>query len=194
MSTCPACGVSVVSGYVKCPRCGARQPSINFRRPGATADAGGTAVEGSSMPAWIPFVGAIVIAGAIIAFFALRHGGGKGEAAAEPPPPIATTPVAPAAAHAPTLAPGFTALSPPPAPAGPTAEQVATELGRTLEAQRLWSTVSAVGTTLEVHSRTCGDPGMRPALDAIAATAHAAGLTRLRCVEQSGTVAFTRDL
>ena len=35
MSTsCPACGVAVVPGYVKCPRCGARLPSISIRRAG----------------------------------------------------------------------------------------------------------------------------------------------------------------
>jgi hypothetical protein len=35
---------------------------------------------------------------------------------------------------------------------------------------------------------------MKPVLDTAAAQFHAAGLTKLRCLEQSGAVVFARDL
>jgi hypothetical protein len=45
-----------------------------------------------------------------------------------------------------------------------------------------------------VRSSSCGDKQMLPVLDGIAPRLKAAGLTRLRCLEQSGSVVFARDL
>ena len=195
-SVCPACGVAVVPGYVKCPRCGARLPSVRFRRPGTTADPGGTAVEtGRGLPT-VPLViaGIGVLAVVVVIMVVVRH---RGSASAHDdlaaPPPVA--PAQPRAQPGPALTtpPAFTPLSPG-APAGKTAAQVAGDLQITLKHQRLWSTVEVVGPTLDIHSSTCGDPQMGPALDAVMASARAAGLTRLRCLEQSGAVVFARAL
>ncbi len=194
-TACPACGIAVVPGYVKCPRCGARLPSVRFRRPGTTADPGGTAVEtGRGLPVIPLAIGGVVVL-AVVLVLVLRHRGGSGAAKEDvlaPPPVVATQP---RAQPGPVLdtPPAFTPL----APGGRTAKtaaQVAGDLQVTLKRQRLWSTVEIVGTTLEIHSSTCGDPQMSPALDAVMASARAAGLTRLRCLEQSGAVATTREL
>ena len=193
-SVCPACGVAVVPGYVKCPRCAARLPAVRFRRPGTTVDAGGTAVEtGGGLPVLPLAIGGAAVL-IVVGVLVLRHRGGSGAAKDEvpaPPPVVAAQPRAPG----PTLdsPPAFTPLSPT-APAHTTAAQVAAELEVSLKRQRLWSTVEVVGTTLDIHSSTCGDPQMGAALGAVTASAHAAGLTRLRCLEQSGAIALTRDL
>jgi hypothetical protein len=54
--------------------------------------------------------------------------------------------------------------------------------------------VTVTGDRVEVRSQTCKDPGMKASVDGVVASFHAAGLTRLRCVEQSGAVVFSRDL
>jgi len=191
MSSCPACGVSVVPGYVKCPRCNALLPSIRFRRTGTTSDAGGTTVEDTTSVPWMPIVVAVVVAGGIIAFFGLRHG--KDDAAA--PVPVVAAPaqqVAPQPATT-VVDPGPSTIAATPRP-GPPPDQVATDLEHALQRQRLWSKVTVAGTSLEVRSSTCAEPGMATALDGVAPVARAAGLTRVRCLEQSGVVAFTRNL
>jgi hypothetical protein len=58
----------------------------------------------------------------------------------------------------------------------------------------LWSTVTVVGERVDVRSGSCGEPQMKSALDTSASAFKAAGLTKLRCIEQSGTVVFTREL
>jgi hypothetical protein len=79
-------------------------------------------------------------------------------------------------------------------PTGPNAVDVAASLERTLRKQRLWSTVSVVGDRVDVRSGSCGDAAMAPMLDGAASSFRAAGLTKLRCLEQSGRVVTERDL
>ena len=193
-STCPACGVAVVPGYVKCPRCGARLPSIKFRRPGETADAGGTAVEGGRAIPWTAIVSTVVVAGAIIAFFGIRHARGAPRVEEPPPPPSGAPTAARVATPAPAAPAVFVPSAPAPAPSGPSSAQVAVDLQRTLDQQQLWSIVTVDRGRLEIRSSLCGDAQMKPAIEAAAERSRAAGLTALRCVEQSGTVAFSRDL
>jgi hypothetical protein len=45
-----------------------------------------------------------------------------------------------------------------------------------------------------VRSGSCGDPAMRPAIEGAKVVLRGAGLTKLRCLEQSGAVVFERDL
>ena len=73
-------------------------------------------------------------------------------------------------------------------------EDVAQTLERGLKQQRLWSTVTVTGDHVDVRSASCADGGMKPAIERVIASFHAAGLTKLRCVEQSGGVVFARDL
>jgi hypothetical protein len=161
------------------------------RRAGTLATAGGTAVAGQSGPPVLAFVIGGAVALGIVLFFALR-GGDESEAAA---------PVAPAqATEQPTVAPTTgdpgTLPDPTPAPgsAAPDPRFAISALDRALKKERLWGTVQAVGTRVDIRSGACSDPGMAPLLEANGAALREAGLTRLRCMEQSGAVVFERDL
>jgi hypothetical protein len=70
----------------------------------------------------------------------------------------------------------------------------ATELEMMLRRQRLWGRAEIVGSRIDVRSGSCADPAMSPAIDSERTTLHGAGLTKLRCLEQSGAVVFERDL
>ncbi len=193
-AVCPACGVAVVPGYVRCPKC--HRPLPRFAR-NSISPVGGTAVEttGSKASPLLALLVAAAVAGGFIWFFAFRKhhegavaGTGSGSAGAmtAPAPGLTPAPVPNVAAPA----------APPPQSIQPTvhADEIAQTLERRLKRQRLWSTVTVVGDHVDVRSGSCSDGGMKPAIEAVASSFHAAGLTRLRCVEQSGTVAFARDL
>jgi hypothetical protein len=79
-------------------------------------------------------------------------------------------------------------------PATPDPGAVADRLERALKRERLWSTVSIEGTRVDVRSGSCADPQLAGIVDASAAALKAAGLTRVRCLEQSGRVVTDRDL
>ncbi|HEY6177551.1 MAG TPA: hypothetical protein VIX73_24005, partial [Kofleriaceae bacterium] len=83
-------------------------------------------------------------------------------------------------------------------PRGDTSEQdrraVAAELEAILRRQRLWGRAEIAGPRIDVRSGSCADPAMRPVIDGAVAGLHGAGLTKLRCLEQSGAVVFERDL
>lgn len=174
-------------GYVKCPKCHMQLPSA--RRAGTQA--GGTAVAGQGRPPVLAFVIGGAVALGIVLFFALR-GGDEIEAAPTPAP--AQT------AEQPTVAPttGDPGTLPDPTPAAgsaaPDPKFAISALDRALKKERLWGTVQAVGARVDVRSGACSDPGMAPLLDANAGALRDAGLTRLRCMEQSGAVVFERDL
>lgn len=188
-ATCPACGVAVVPGYVKCPKCGAVMPSTRA----ATSGAGGTAVAGASGgPPVAAFVVGGVVALGIVLFFALRKGGASEEPATQPQ---AEVPAEGQPATAPELDP-TAALAPAPESAA-VARDPSTSVGaldRALKKERLWGTVSVSGGRVDVRSASCGDPGMKPLIDANASALRDGGLTQLRCLEQSGAVVFERDL
>jgi hypothetical protein len=154
---------------------------------------GGTAVEtqGSKASPVLALVVALVVSGGIIAFFTMRKHDG---AAAATPPPAPTEPVPDV--PAPVVAPVPDVPSPTPAPVQPTIHptQLAAALERDLKRQHLWSSVTVTGDRVDVRSQSCKDPGMKASVDGAVAAFHAAGLTRLRCVEQSGSVIFSRDL
>jgi hypothetical protein len=193
-AVCPACGVAVVPGYVKCPKCHRALP--RFAR-NSISPVGGTVVE-DKPKSWpiiaivIGVVVAILIGWQVKAAFddyrhkARRIGSGDGGVATEEP----TASVQP---------PGFDdsrAAAQPPTPVAPTvhADEVAQLLERNLKKQRLWSTVTVTGDHVDVRSGACSDAGMKPSIEALAASFHAAGLTQVRCLEQSGAVVFARAL
>jgi hypothetical protein len=192
MSTvCPACGVAVVPGYVRCPKCHAGLPFGRGKR--TTVDPGGTAVPRSRFPLAALLV-ALGVAAAIILVFGMR-GTTKKAAEATPPPaePIEATirppprpPVAPAVAPPSTLAA--------PVAAAPDLGAAVSDLEDTLHRQRLWGRVELLGPRIDVRSGSCADPAMQPLIDGKKTLLHGAGLTKLRCVEQSGAVVFERDL
>jgi hypothetical protein len=152
-------------------------------------DVGGTAVESTSRAPLIAILAGALAIGLLIAYFAFRT------TKAEPKKTVA----APTQPPVPTEAAPLPHPVPPPdarpvAPALPDPNAAASDLERALRKQRLWSTVNVVGSRVDVRSGSCSDPAMAPALDASAASFKAAGLTQLRCLEQSGRVVSTRDL
>jgi len=190
---CPSCGVPVVSGYVRCPKCHAALPYGSGRIKRTTVEPGGTAVDtGGGFP-WAAVIVAVVVAAGIALFFGFRGGSTKKqEPTTTPAEPVAGTAApAPPPVTGPTPAAVVTPAQPAPAPSP---RVLGAELDRQLKRQRLWSTVSVTGNTVDVRSSSCGDPQMKPALDAGTSGFRAAGLTRLRCMEQSGRVVFERDL
>ena len=183
----------MVSGYVKCPRCHAVLPgSGRFRRSG---DAGGTSVE-RGFPIVPVAVG--VVAVAVVLVLVLGGATKKKEAAPATPPAGETSePAAPAGVVPPNTAPPAATVQRTleiPSASGPDPRAAAGELERALGRQRLWSSVQAAGDRVEIRSGSCGDPGMGPAIDAARTGLRGAGLTRLRCLAQSGAVVFERDL
>lgn len=184
---CPACGVPVLPGYVRCPKC--RKP---LPRRVSTAVQGGTALESNSRGGAIAaLAAAILVGGGIIAYFGTRGD----DTPATPPPAAAPAPAPSPTATAPALSPGAPEpAAPQTAPTGPDPLVLAADLERDLKRQRLWSTVSVEGNRVDVRSGSCADAAMGPMLDAAVAGFKAAGLTKLRCVEQSGRVVSDRDL
>jgi hypothetical protein len=190
-AVCPTCGVAVVPGYVRCPKCHAGLSQSTGRIKRVTVDPGGTAVPHRGFPISSIVVG-LGVAAAIILVFGLRGGSRKIEAAASAvPEPVAAMPeptkrtlVQPPAAPTPEA----------PAPVAPDARAAIGELETTLRQQRLWGRAETTGSRIDVRSGSCSDPGMRRVIDGKTQLLHGAGLTKLRCLEQSGAVVFERDL
>ena len=181
-AVCPSCGVAVVPGYVRCPKCHKPLP----QRKG-TAIEGGTALAATRRGPLLAVIAVAVISIALITFFGLRKG--KKPAAAGP------TPVEQEESAAPE-APAPTPDQPeqPAPPTGPNADDVAASLERGLKKQKLWSKVEIIGDHVDVRSSSCSEPAMAPLLENAAPSFKAAGLTRIRCLEQSGRVVTDRDL
>lgn len=194
--------MAVVPGYVKCPKCHAALP----RRARPTLDpggGGGTAVNGPArFPLGLAIVAAVVIGGGLVAYFALRghHGTPAAETADEGSAAAAGDTATATAGAADELDDGDETGAPAPAAAGRSAaapmpaDAVAARLERRLKRLHLWATVDVGSTVVDVRSDSCSDPAIKPVIDSAAARFKAAGLTRLRCMEESGTVVFSRDL
>ena len=158
--------------------------------------AGGTAVEPRGARV-IPMAIGVGVIGAAIAAIVLLGGGDEPapasagiEAMADGEP---ATPALPARGRtAAPAAPIETASTASAAPVDPS--RPIRHLERALTRERLWGTVEVTGTRIDVRSGGCDDPGMGAVVGAAIAALREAGLTRLRCLEQSGRVVFERDL
>ncbi len=157
--------------------------------------AGGTAVSGGSLPI-LPIAGGAIVALGIILYFVLGKSDAKPATYTDAQPvaaddPIAETPDIPS-----------TNNNAAPLPVEPDRNEpnrinpsaVAKDLERGLKNQRLWSSVEVVGKDVEVRSGSCRDASMAPTIDAARAALRNAGLTRVRCMENSGAVVFEREL
>jgi hypothetical protein len=196
-AVCPACGVAVVPGYVKCPKC--HRPLPRFAR-NSISPVGGTVVT-EKTKSW-PII-AIVIGVVVVVFIGwqVKKAFDDYRTKAHHVRDAAVITEEPTNTPAPnSINDSLTANQPnnpvPPPNAAPTvhAEDVAKLLDHNLKVQRLWSTVTVTGDHVDVRSASCADAGMKSTIDAVVASFHAAGLTKLRCVEQSGGVVFSRDL
>ena len=184
----------MVPGYVRCPKCHGELPPGGGRAKRATAEPGGTALETRNFPV-VPVIAALGVAAAIIAVFSLRGGGKKTDAAAAVlPAPLAATSVAPAARPPVTTPVTPSPLAPAPGDAVMDPRTAANDLESTLRVQRLWGRAVINGSRIDLRSGSCADRAMRPLIEGKTAVLRSAGLTRLRCVEQSGAVVFERDL
>lgn len=192
-AVCPACGIAVVPGYVRCPRCHAGLPQAAGRAARTTADPGGTAVSRRGFPLSAVLV-AVGVAGAIIVVFGVRAGTrpiaaqpaalpGPVEVAGRSAPPVTT---APPAVPAPDPARSDTGE--------PDRRAAARALEATLRRERLWGRAEITGARIDVRSGSCADRAMGPVIDGERGVLRGAGLTKLRCLEQSGAVVFERDL
>jgi len=191
-AVCPRCAVAVVPGYVRCPKCHAALPTGRMKR--VTGDPGGTTMVEKGFPL-TPVLVAVGVAGVIILVFGFNRTSRPPEVAqpALPelvevagPTPTARTRVVDSVA--PTAAPVAVA----PVAADP--QLAAAALEDVLRRQRLWGRVQISGARVDVRSGSCGDKAMPPAIDGEKAVLRGAGLTKLRCLEQSGAVVFERDL
>lgn len=189
-AVCPACGVAVVPGYAKCPKCHKPLPSYGKHRA-VTSTAGGTVAEDRRFP-WLLVavpLGSVIVIGLLLK---LISGGSDTPAPVTPETPGVATPVQPAQ-QAPDQ-PVQQVRPVQPTQQAPDPRAAVAELDRMLRSRRLWSTVEASPPRIDVRSGQCDEPGMRSAIDNVVPVLRGGGLTRLRCVAQSGTVVFERDL
>jgi len=193
-AVCPACGVAVVPGYVRCPKCRAALPYGNGRTKRGTADPGGTSLEDKGRFPFAAVIAGVLVTAAIVLFFGLRGGSKPTHAAPIPAEPIVAQPIP--ATPTPVVR-GARPVAPQPqqteAPSV-SPDAVAAELVDHLRHQRLWSTAEVRGGQIDIRSGSCGEPGMRPIIDTAQPAMRDAGLTKLRCLAQSGAVVFERDL
>lgn len=190
-AVCPKCGVAVVPGYVKCPKCHTPLPT----RSRAITNMGGTSVGGGGGLPVIPLLVGGGAALAVVLFFALRK---DTPATTTPAPEDAQVEVEPSGTAVsppePTALPDPGAPDPTAGSAAPDPTAAAAAFDRALKRERLWGTVSAVGERVDVRTGACNDPGMATLVARSSTLLRGAGLTRLRCMEQSGAVVFERDL
>lgn len=190
-AVCPSCGVAVVAGYVRCPKCHAGLPMGRAKR--ATAEPGGTAVETRGFPVAPVAIGGAVVLVALVVVLSLRGGTKPAEPAAPPAPgPIAAI-AAPVQARSsvPIVVPS---PAPDPGAAAPDPGAAARALEQALRVQRLWGRAEIIGPRVDLRSGSCSDKAMQGLIANQRSVLHGAGLTRLRCVEQSGAVVFELDL
>ena len=152
---------------------------------------GGTAVDSTSKAPLAAIIVVGLVGLGVIAWLALRGGDKKPTTQADQPTAAQEAPAnvveAPSGPEAPTT-PTNTR------PSAPDPGTVTDRLERALKRERLWSTVTFDGNRVEIRSGSCSDPARAPSLNATAPSLKAAGLTRLRCLEQSGAVVTDRDL
>ena len=188
-AVCPSCGLAVVPGYSRCPKCKTSLPYGAGRAKRTSIDPGGTAVKEGGFPVIAALIGAVAIALAIVLIFGV---GGNAKKKPQPLAPVAPAPSvqAPVQATSPNIAETTQAAAPP----APDPDATAASLQRALQRQRLWSTVEAFGQRVDIRSSSCGEPAMTAMIDAAVEPLRAAGLTRVRCLAQSGAVVVERDL
>jgi len=191
---CAGCGVAVASGYIKCPRCHTELPLPRARRP--LTEGGGTAMSGGGNRT-VMLIGAAALALVVVVVWVFASGGSSAavvpDAAVdddvgdpepdqvrptpdrEPPPPD-RQPVDPT----------------PPTPSVGRAEL--RDLGLALRGERLWATVTASGTTVEIGSSFCDDTGLVAIVDAHDSALRAARFTSVRCRAPHGGIVFEHGL
>lgn len=198
---CPTCGISVMTGYVKCPKCHAPMPGgpASARQRRASMQAGGTTSqrievlgEGGGGGTLLYVIGALVLAGGLAIWATQCRGTRERPAAAanvadEGPLREAAVPL-PGEQVPPIL----------PTSGGPTGGGDPSFAADTLEGElageRLFATVQVQGDVLDVRSAFCGEARLGEIIGRHASELRAAGVARVRCSETYGTQVFERGL
>ena len=189
--TCPSCGIAVMPGYPRCPKCHAALPASG--RMNRIADGGGgtSAAVVVDEPArrWPWYVaGVLVLAGAVAVV--IIGSGGKKPAAELPDDPVTPEDVV-------EPQPGSAAPDEgPPAvlPRTPDASPVADRLATTMAGLRLYATVEPIGDTIEIRTAYCADARVAGLLADVTADLRTAGITTVTCRALHGAEAWTRPL
>lgn len=195
---CPSCGISVMVGYVKCPKCHAPMPGGAAGARGRRASlAGGTTSErDDALPregggGGILWVLGVLVLGAAVAIWATQCSGGKRTAA---PSATVIDEAAPEATAPPPAAPEL-AGPVTPTPGGAADPSFAADaLEGELAGERLFATVTVLGDMLDVRSAFCNEARLGEVIGRHAAELRGAGVTRVRCSETYGTQVFERGL
>jgi hypothetical protein len=198
--TCPSCGVAVAVGYPKCPRCHSAVPQAPRTKRQTLREemlAGGTSVEPPEMPATssplLPLAIGVVALGAVVAGFVLLRKEPTTKPAIEPAGEVEGddteaqddepgAPDEPGAAIEAGAAPV----------ADVQLDDAVDSLSEELRVQRLWATVRADGSVIEIQSSLCDDKAMTAAVDG--AGLAGTGATAVRCVAAHGGVVWERGL
>lgn len=188
-SECPACGITVATGYPRCPKCHAAMPSVATRARSADrgVHAGGTSVGGGADPTnWlVPIVGLVVVSG--IAIFVLMR---SDKPAAEAPVPNKVTDSRPATEV--VEEPVFVADE----AVGEAVvddslrHSTAVTVASALDGARLWAKVAVDGDVLVISSAYCENPGTKQVIAANQAAIMAAEFAKVRCLERHGALVF----
>lgn len=198
---CPSCGIQVMPGYPRCPRC--QSPLGAAPGPGSAPPVlrvptqGGTALAPSRLP-WI--AGGVAALAVVVG--AVLWAGGDVEPEAEAAAGIAADAGAADAAAAVVEAAGEPTeiadqTDDPHDRAVAARSAAAQSLEALLSGQRLWSRVSIDELEPEVvvvRTAACDDPAMRPALAEARADLVEAGFSRLRCIARHGGKVFEEPL
>jgi hypothetical protein len=155
---------------------------------------GGTTIKTKQGSPLLGIAIAVIVGGGFIAFFALRGGRHHEASAATAPASSPDQPADVAAPPAPSPPQAPVTAAPRPVVATPNPGALASSLQSTLQRMELWSTVAVTAGRVELQSRVCRDARLTKQLDAVSSSFRAAGLTRVRCLEQSGAVVFDREL
>lgn len=195
-STCPACGLAVATGYLKCPKCHAALPNAPTHGGDARAKQvqGGTSVQ-SGGNGWVYAVGGAAVVAAVLVFV-LSRGGDDGQTrvvgAKAAPADVDQAP--PITAAAPDPAGPAVAAGGAPTPRVDERVNAARLLMSRLESARMWSTVEVTGDGLAIKSAYCDEPEVAATLDAVAADLVEAGVATVTCYERHGPKVFDRAL
>lgn len=193
---CPSCGISVMVGYVKCPKCHAPMPGSTTGRNRRASMAGGTtseridvlADEGRGGGMW--WLAGVVVIGVGVAVWATQCRGTRRATA----PAAAVTDTQPAAGTAQIDDTAPDQRPAPVAPGGPDPAYAADALEGELAGERLYATVQVVGEILDVRSAFCNEVRLGEIVGRHAAELKGSGVQRVRCSETYGTQVFERGL
>jgi hypothetical protein len=196
---CPSCGIAVMIGYVKCPKCHAPMPaSATGARGRRTSMAGGTTSQRiDALPAegggggGILWIIGVLLVGAGLAIWATQCRASKRKAA---PNAAVVDETAAERGAPPELAPPEQGGFPSVAAGDPDPSFAADALEGELAGERLYATVSVRGDVLDVRSAFCDEARLGDVIDRHAAELRGAGVTRVRCSETYGTQVFERRL